>query len=154
MMKAPTLFAFSSLSLMASITSSVAAGDGALEARNMLEVAVLALKTDQTKALEMFWRGHPTFRQGDLYVFCADTSGKIVAHGLPSLIGRDFAALKDKTGKEFGRQMLDEARFGEVKFTAYYLPKPGGTNEVFKEDYFTKVGNLTCGVGYYSTKTE
>ena len=153
-MKASTLFVFSSLSLFASITPGVAAGGGPLEARDMLEVAVLALKADQAKALEMISRGHAAFRQGDLYVFCADATGKVIAHGLPWLIGQDFAALKDKTGKEFGRNMLNEARFGEVKFTGYYLPKPSGSNEVYKEDYFTKVGNLTCGVGYYSTKTE
>jgi len=114
----------------------------------------LALKADQAKALERFSREDAAFRQGDLYVFCANAAGKVVAHGLPWLVGQDFAALKDKTGKEFGRSMLNEARFGEVKFTAYYLPKPSGSNEVYKEDYFTKVGKLTCGVGYYSTKTE
>ena len=153
-MKVSTLFAFSSLSLFTSITPGITAGTGPLEARDMLEVAILALKADQAKALEMFNRGHPAFRQGDLYVFCADAAGKIVAHGLPSLVGQDLAALKDKTGKEFGLHMLNEARFDQVKFTGYYLPRPGGSNEVYKEDYFTKVGTLTCGVGYYSTKTE
>ena len=153
-MKVSTLFAFSSLSLFTSIAPGVAVGGGPLEARDMLEVAVLALKTDQAKALEMFNRGDAAFNQGDLYVICADAAGKVVAHGLPSLVGKDFAALKDKTGKEYGRTMLNEARFGEVKFTQYYLPKPGGSNEVFKEDYYTKVGKLTCGVGYYSTKSE
>ena len=153
-MKVSTLFAFSSLSLFTSITPGITAWTGPLEARDMLEVAILALKADPAKALAMFGRGHSAFRQGDLYVYCADETGKVVAHGLPSLVGQNFAALKDKTGKEFGRYILDEARSGEVKFTGYYLPKPSGANEVYKEDYFTKVGNLTCGVGYYSTKTE
>src|SRR5262245_7459445 len=153
-MKVSMLVMFSLLSSLASITSSVATGSGPMEARAMLEAAVLALKADQAKALEMFQRGDPAFKQGDLYVFCADAAGVIVAHGLPSLVGRDFASLKDKTGKEFGRHILNEARFGEVKHTGYYLPKPNGSIELYKEDYFTKVGNLTCGVGYYSTKTE
>jgi signal transduction histidine kinase len=153
-MKVFTLFAFSSLSFLTSVTPGITAGTGPLEARDMLEVAVLALKADPAKALEMFSRGNAAFRQGELYVFCADETGKVVAHGLPSLVGQDFASLKDKTGKAFGRYILDEARLGEVKLTGYYLPKPSGDHEVYKEDYFTKIGNLTCGVGYYSTKIE
>jgi signal transduction histidine kinase len=120
----------------------------------MLELAVLALKGDEATALEMFKRGHPAFKRGDLYVYCADANGKILAHGLPDLIGRDLAALKDKTGKEFGVQLLNEARWERINYTGYYLPKPNGSQEVYREDYFTKVGKLTCGVGVYSTKNE
>jgi hypothetical protein len=140
---------------IASVTASAfAAADGPLEARRMLEAAITALKDDQESALRRFNGGDPAFRQGDLYVFCADATGTIVAHGLPDLIGRDLATFKDKTGKDFGLHILNAARFGEVKFTGYYFPKPHGSSEVYKEDYFTRIGNLTCGVGYYSTKTQ
>jgi hypothetical protein len=37
---------------------------------------------------------------------------------LPTMIGRDFAELKDKTGKEFGRYVLANASEGEFGFTA------------------------------------
>jgi signal transduction histidine kinase len=147
-------FAFAALALFAGIASDAAAGSGPLEARNMLDTAVRALETDQTRALEMFNSGHPAYKQADLYVYCADARGTILAHGLPQLIGQDLATLKDKTGKEFGLQLLNEARQGRIGFAAYFLPKPNGTDEIYKEDYFTKVGKLTCGVGYYSTKTE
>jgi len=50
--------------------------------------------------------------------------------------------------------VLANASEGEFGFTGYYLPKPGGSEEFYKEDYFTKIGDLTCGAGYYSTKTE
>jgi signal transduction histidine kinase len=152
-MKASPRFALAAISLIAGIGPGIAA-EGPLEAREMLELAVLALKGDEATALEMFKRGHPAFKRGDLYVYCADANGKILAHGLPDLIGRDLAALKDKTGKEFGLQLLNEARWERIDFTSYYLPKPNGSNEVYKEDYFTKVGKLTCGVGVYSTKNE
>ncbi|MCP3370007.1 cache domain-containing protein [Bradyrhizobium cajani] len=145
-------FALAAMSLIAGIGPGIAAEP--LEARDMLELAVLALKGDEATALEMFNRGHPAFRRGDLYVYCADANGKILAHGLPDLIGRDLAALKDKTGKEFGLQLLNEARWERIKVIGYYLPKPNASKEVYKEDYFTKVGKLTCGVGYYSTKDE
>ena len=147
-------FALTAMALIAGIAPGIALGGGPLEARDMLDLAVLALKGDEATALEMFSKGHTAFKRGDLYVYCADASGKILTHGLRALIGRDLAAMKDKTGKEFGLYLLNEARFGQVKFVGYYLPKPDGTQEVYKEDYFTKVGKLTCGVGYYSTKTE
>ena len=40
------------------------------------------------------------------------------------LIGQDLATLKDKTGKEFGLQLLNEARQGRIGFASYFLPKP------------------------------
>lgn len=153
-MKPTAPFALTAMALIAGIAPGIASGSGPLEARNMLHVAILALKGDEATALEMFNAGHSAFKQGDLYVYCADASGKILAHGLPALIGQDLAVMKDKTGKEFGLSLLNEARFGQVKFGGYYLPRPNSTQEVYKEDYFTKVGKLTCGVGYYSTKTE
>jgi Single Cache domain 2 len=121
------------LALFAGIASDAAAGSGPLEARNMLDTAVRALETDQTRALEMFNSGHPDFKQGDLYVYCADSRGTILAHALPQLIGQDLATLKDKTGKEFGQQLLNEARQGRIGFATYFLPKPNGTDEIYKE---------------------
>ena len=152
-MKAAPCFALAAISLIAGIGPGNA-WEGPLDARDMLELAVLALKGDEATALEMFKRGHPAFKRGDLYVYCADANGKIVAHGLPELIGRDLATLKDKTGKEFGLQLLNEARWERIKHTGYYLAKPNGKEEVYKEDYYTKVGKLTCGAGSYSTKNE
>jgi hypothetical protein len=87
----------------------------------MLERAVLALERDEAAGLEMFNSGDPAFKRGDLYVYCADANGKILAHGLPALIGRDLAALKDKTGKQFGLDLLNEARWERIKFASSYL---------------------------------
>jgi signal transduction histidine kinase len=155
MTRSLVLAALSSASLFASATVCPAATTSPLAAREMLEVAVLALKGDKESALAMFNDRHNTvFRHGDLFVFCADAQGRIVAHGLPTLIGKDFNALKDKTGKEFGRHMLVNASEGEFAFTGYYLPRANSSEEIYREDYFTKVRDLTCGAGYYTTKTE
>ena len=54
----------------------------------MLERAVLALERDEAAGLEMFNSGDPAFKRGDLYVYCADANGKILAHGLPAVSGR------------------------------------------------------------------
>ena len=149
------LAALSTFSLFVSTAVGIAATTSPLAARELLEVAVLALKGDKVSALAMFNdRFNTVFRSGDLFVFCADEQGWIVAHGLPELVGQDFTTLKDKTGKEFGRYMLTKAVEGEYAFTGYYLPRASGLEEVYREDYFTKVRNLTCGAGYYTTKSE
>jgi len=152
MKNALALSAFASTIMLASVTP-VTAASNPLEVRDVLELTVLAMKGDQQKTLAMLNRGNAVLRHDDLYVYCADAQGRVVA-GLPSMIGRDFAELKDKTGKEFGRYVLANASEGEFGFTGYYLPKPGGSEEFYKEDYFTKIGDLTCGAGYYTTKTE
>jgi hypothetical protein len=54
------------------------------EAKAMLMKAVAAVKADKAKALEMFNKGEGGFRDRDLYVFCNDSTGKIVAQGNPN----------------------------------------------------------------------
>jgi signal transduction histidine kinase len=142
------------MALHLGIAESASAGTEPLVARDMLEVTVLALKGDRAKALEMLSKGNMLFRQGDVFVYCIDGRGRVLTHALPELVGRDFSALSDKTGKEFGAYMLINSREGQLGFTGYYLPTPGGFKEVYREDYFTRVGDLTCGAGYYTTKTE
>jgi hypothetical protein len=47
----------------------------------MLERAVVALKDNKEKALEMFNKGEAGFRDRDLYAFCASASdGILTAH--------------------------------------------------------------------------
>ena len=43
----------------------------------MLEKAVVALRADKTKALDMFNKGEGGFKNRDLYVFCANASDGI-----------------------------------------------------------------------------
>jgi len=51
------------------------------DAKAMLDKAVVALKQNKEKALEMFNKGEGGFRDRDLYVFCANASdGVITAH--------------------------------------------------------------------------
>ena len=75
----------------------------AAEAKAMLEKAVAAVKADKAKALAMFNNGEGGFKDRDLQPFCFNVSdGKLVAATVPSLLGTDVRALKDKTGNVFG----------------------------------------------------
>src|SRR5882724_11792830 len=73
-------------------------GGTANEAKAMLMKAVAAVRADKAKALDMFNKGEGGFRDRDLYVFCNDSAGKIVAQGNPNrqnLLGQDERTMKD-----------------------------------------------------------
>jgi hypothetical protein len=87
------------------------------EAKAMLMKAVAAVKADKAKALEMFNKGEGGFRDRDLYVFCNDSTGKIVAQGNPNrqnMLGQDERTMKDSTGKDFGAEIYAAAKSRRV----------------------------------------
>lgn len=119
------------------------------EAEAMLERAVAELKVNPAAALEKFNKGLEGFQDRDLYVFCATQDGKLVAHTTARLLGNDITKFKDKNGKEAGKEILRETKEGQVVKVKYMFPRPGETEAIAKESYVTRVGELTCGVGYY-----
>src|SRR4051794_3522490 len=119
------------------------------EAEAMLERAVAELKINPAAALEKFNKGLEGFQDRDLYVFCATQDGKLVAHTTPRLLGDDITKFRDKNGKEAGKEILREAKEGQVVKVKYMFPRPGETEAIAKESYITRAGELTCGVGYY-----
>jgi hypothetical protein len=132
-------------------------GHGTAEqAKAMLLKAEAAIKTDKTKALSMFNMGEGGFRDGDLYVFCANISdGKIVAQGNPNAkqqLGQDQRTLKDSTGKAFGLELYAAGSKpeGQITKVSYLFARPGSdAKPVPKESLVTRAGDLVCGVGYY-----
>lgn len=119
------------------------------EAEAMLERAVTELKANPAAALEKFNKGLEGFQDRDLYVFCADRDAKLVAHTTARMLGDDISKYKDQDGKEPGKQIMREAKEGQVVKVKYMFPRPGETEAVAKESFVTRVGELTCGVGYY-----
>jgi hypothetical protein len=130
-------------------------GGTADEAKAMLMRAVAAVKADKTKALEMFNKGEGGFLDRDLYPFCYNIGdGKLVAVGNPNakqLLGQDVRTFKDATGKMFGlEQYVATKSEGKIVESSYMFPKPGADGtQVQKVSFATRVGDLTCGVGYY-----
>jgi Single Cache domain 2 len=143
-------------------------GGSPAEARAMLERAVEALRADKQKALTAFSRGAKGFSQRDLYVFCFGPDGKLDAHPNPKMIGKDARLLKDKDGKAFGLEILQEAKPGIFAEVTYWWPEPpvsgdgaygeptlwGGlenwsNDPVRKTSYVTQIDDHVCGVGYY-----
>jgi len=131
-------------------------GGTADEAKAMLMRAVAAVKTDKTKALEMFNKGEGGFLDRDLYPFCYNNGdGKLVAVGNPNakqLLGQDVRTFKDATGKMFGLEqyLASEKSEGKIVESRYMFSRPGADRtQVQKVSFATRVGDLTCGVGYY-----
>jgi hypothetical protein len=118
------------------------------EARAMLERAVMAVKQDKTKALEMFNDPNGAFRDRDLYVFCANESDGIeTAH--PTHKGFKLSEMKDAAGVAFGQEIMSTAKPEKISEVAYMWPQPGSDTPVQKITYVTKVADQICGVGYY-----
>ena len=118
------------------------------EAKALLEKAVVAMKEDEAKALEMFATGADGYKSKDLYVWCANASdGILTVH--PTNKGKKLADIKGKHGAPFGETIMHTATEGEIKETTYWWPRPGSDEALEKTTYYTKIGDQICGVGYY-----
>jgi signal transduction histidine kinase len=121
----------------------------AVEAKAMLAKAVSELKVNEAAALAKFNKGEGEFKDRDLYVFCFDMTTRKFTAGIPSVVGTDVNALKEKDGSALGEKVLNAAKEGAVTTVAYNFPRPGTTDPVPKESFVARVGNQGCGVGYY-----
>ena len=119
------------------------------EAKAMLERAVAAVKEDKAKALDMFNKGEGGFKDGDLYVFCANASdGIMTAHPYGNL-GKQLRDIKGKHGAPLGETIMQNATEGTIKETTYWWPRPGTDRPLEKTSFYTKAGDQICGVGNY-----
>jgi hypothetical protein len=118
------------------------------EARAMLDRAVVAMKENKEKALEMFNKGEGGFRDRDLYVFCANASdGVLTAH--PSLKGKRLQDIVGKKGYPLGKEIMQHATEGKINELTYWWPRPGSEKPLEKHTFYTKVAGQNCGVGFY-----
>ena len=127
------------------------------EAEIMLKRAVTMLKSDETRALNLFTSGQGGFMSKDLYVFCMGADGLLTAH--PHYMGNSLANWKDAAGKPVGKEILAAAQEGKFAEVSYTAPQPKGQQvatvhaslekQVEKVSFVTKVGRQICGVGYY-----
>jgi cytochrome c len=98
---------------------------------------------------------HPDggFVDGELYVFCLDIGGMVLAHGgNPKLVGRNMADVRGPDGK---RGNLESTRLGISQgsgWLEYQWPNPATKRIEPKTVYVQKVDDSTvCGSGYYKS---
>ncbi|MBK8890987.1 MAG: cache domain-containing protein [Dechloromonas sp.] len=136
------------MAFLGSVGTATAAEYGTpAEAKAMLEKAVVAVKADKAKALEMFTKGEGGFKDRDLYPYCGGPDGNFTAH--PTLVGKSLKDLKDKAGKPLGVEVYAVAKDGSIAEVSYMWPRPGQTDPVAKVVFVTKVADQVCAVGYY-----
>jgi hypothetical protein len=146
------LFAFALAALLLTVVpTAIAQNFGtAEEARAMLDRAVAALKSDETKALQEFDDAdNKQFHDRDLYVSCFDISdGKFRAAPL-AMLGMDIRTFKagdDPIGQR-AFDAIQGAPEGNVVTMDFNFPKAG--KPAVKESLEARVGNQGCGVSYY-----
>jgi signal transduction histidine kinase len=138
----------SAMAFLGSVGTAIAAEYGTpAEAKAMLEKAVVAVKADKAKALEMFTKGEGGFKDRDLYPYCGGPDGNFTAH--PTLVGKSLKDLKDKAGKPLGAEVYAAAKDGSIAEVSYMWPRPGQADPVAKVVFVTKVADQVCAVGYY-----
>jgi hypothetical protein len=136
------------LSLPVSVVAAQEQYGTAKEARAMLEKAVVALKADKAKALDMFNKGEGGFKDRDLYVWCANASdGIMMAH--PNLKGKPLQDIVGYKGYPLGKEIMKNAAEGKIKKITYWWPRPGTDKPLEKHTFYTQAVGQNCGVGYY-----
>lgn len=141
---------------LSAVALSLALGGGAAwaadygtsaEAKEMLNETVQAMKSDEKGTIKKINAGE--MKDRDLYPFCGDPDGKVVAHPSEKVRAMNLKELKDKTGKSFGEEMYKKAEMGKVNEVSYMWPRPDEQEPVQKVAYVTKVDDMVCAVGYY-----
>ncbi|MEX2165569.1 MAG: chemotaxis protein [Methyloceanibacter sp.] len=132
----------SALVLATMVLAETAQYGTAEEARALLDRAIALLKAEGREAIPQL--DSDSFRDRDLYVFCSNASDSVsVVH--PTEKGVKILDY------DFGKEVLANATEGEIKEIEYKWRRPGADSDapVEKLAYYTKVGDLICGVGYY-----
>jgi hypothetical protein len=119
------------------------------QAKAMLERAVVAVKEDKAKVLDMFNKGEGGFKDRDLYVWCANASDGIITATPYWNRGKQLRDIEGKRGAPFGETVMQNATEGTIKETTYWWPRPGTDKPLEKTALYTKVGDQICSVGYY-----
>jgi signal transduction histidine kinase len=138
---------------MLAITIAVpAAARTADEAKALAERAVAHIHAvGRDQAFTDFSRPDGGFVDGELYVFCQDVSGVVVAHGgNPKLVGRNMAGVRGPDGR------LPNVEINQLGFSQgsgwleFRWPNPVTKRIELKDAYVLKVDDSTvCGSGYY-----
>jgi cytochrome c len=103
------------------------------------------------QAFADFSRPDGGFVDGELYIFCLDISGVVVAHGgNPKLVGHSTADVRGPDGR------LANVEINHLGFTKgngwleYQWPNPATKRIELKAAYILKIDDSTvCGSGYY-----
>ena len=122
------------------------------EAKILLDRAVNLVKLNEVVGFTMITIPNTGFQTKDLYPFCFDKNGILLAH--PYGLGNSIKELVSEDGVKVGVEMLKNAKKNKISEISYQFPifekgvltdKKGA-----KTALYTKVKNYVCGSGFYS----
>ena len=126
------------------------------EAKQMLERAIRIVESNPTVAFAMINVGQGGFHVKDLYPFCVDDRGIMVAH--PTLAGTDMSNFVSSDGVKVAQLMLQNAKtktFSKISYKlsrivseSNGLPIPS-KKESKKISFYKKVGDYVCATGFH-----
>lgn len=122
------------------------------QARNMLNKASIAVKSDSKSAFKAFGDLSGNYIEDDLYVFVIGINDMhFRAHGAtPRLVGSDAQTLTDPNGKPIIREMISIVKANGQGELEYAWRNPITNKIEKKHTYVRKVDNFLVGVGYYA----
>jgi len=123
------------------------------DAKALAERAVAHIRAvGRDQAFADFSRPDGGFVDGDLYVFCQDVSGVVVAHGgNPKLVGRNMADVRGPDGRLSNVEINQLGLSQGSGWLEFRWPNPATKRIELKDAYVLKVDDRTvCGSGYYN----
>jgi signal transduction histidine kinase len=137
--------------LFASMTKPVSAHSRE-EVQALVERAADYIRTHgRERAFADFSRPDGGFVDGDLYVFCQDASGVVVAHGgNPKIIGRNMSGVRGPDGRLSNVEINHLGLTQGGGWLEYLWPNPNAGHVQLKVSYVLRIDDHTvCGSGYY-----
>ena len=122
------------------------------EAKALLDKAVVhANSVGDDKAFADFTRADGGFVDRDLYVYCADMQGNLLAHGgNPTLVGKNLMETADPDGHKPVKEQIRLIEANGEGTMDYRWPNPTTKKIEAKSSFFKKLNDgRWCGVGYY-----
>jgi signal transduction histidine kinase len=109
----------------------------------------------QEQAFRDFTRPDGGFVVGELYIFCNDDHGVVLAHGgNPKLLGKSLFPIRDAEGKQPIQELNAIAHAAGQGWLEYLWPNPETGRIQHKVSYVVEVDKQTfCGSGYYKPET-
>lgn len=130
------------------------------ETRTAAEVEAMAVNAvghlrnvGREQAFTDFNRPTGGFVDGDLYVFCLDVGGTVIAHGgNPNIVGRDMSSVRDPDGRLPNAESIALGLSKGSGWLEYRWPNPVTKRIEPKVAFVLKVDDRTvCGSGYYKS---
>jgi signal transduction histidine kinase len=122
------------------------------EAQGMAERAVAHIKdVGLEKAVADFNKPDGGYVDGEIYVFCYQKDGVLLANGAsPGLVGKNLIGVKDPNGVAVNAENIRVALTQGKGWVDVHWPNPVSKKVEAKSNYVIKVDDGTmCGSGYF-----